>query len=376
VLVLCPSAEHTFTLFVRPRDAERERWTGMRGGVDAARDLFGAGAAHPIGELTRQLPTILAGATRIFAPFEMQRHEVVDAVHAVLHQGSHARARTGRGASAWLDARTLLAPMRLIKDAGEVARIRAAAHITVEAFTALAQALHGLRHEYEAESVIEHAFRVRGAQGPAFPTIAAGGANATVLHYPANNAPLPHDGLLLVDAGARADMYCADVTRTYPVSGRFTSVQREMYEVVRSAHAAAIACIEAGRRVAEMEDAALRALTAGMVELGLLSGDVDGLLEQRAYRRFFPHRVSHWLGLDVHDVGDYMAEGHPVSLAPGMVLTVEPGLYVPPEDESAPASLRGAGIRLEDDVLVTAAGCEVLTASLALLPDDIEALAR
>jgi Xaa-Pro aminopeptidase len=374
VLVLCPSAEHTFSLFVRPRNAERERWSGMRGGVAAAREVFGADAAHPVGDLARLLPSLLEGAARVFAPFELQRPDVLEVLRATLQQGSRTRARTGRGAAAWLDARALLGPMRLIKDAGEIASVRAAARITVDAFGALAQSLHGLRHEYEAETVIEHAFRMAGALGPAFPTIAAAGANATVLHYTTNSAALPRDGLLLVDAGARAAMYCADVTRTFPVSGRFTNAQRDMYEVVRAAHTAAVACLSAGRCLADMEDAALRALTAGMVELGLLAGDVEGLIERREYRRFFPHRVSHWLGLDVHDAGDYVMDGKPVRLQPGMVLTVEPGLYVPAEDESAPRPLRGTGIRLEDDVLITAGPPEVLTTSMALHPDDVEAL--
>jgi Xaa-Pro aminopeptidase len=374
VLVLAPSATPRFTLFVRPRDPERERWTGVRGGVDAAREVFGADSAHAIDELPRLLPQLIAGAARIHAPFDGARPEIDLLLRSTVQQSARSRPRTGRGATALVDARTVLAPLRAIKDVHEIALMRAAARITVESFRDLAAALPSLRFEYEAESVIEHGFRRRGAWGAAFPTIAAGGANATVLHYTANSAALPRAGLLLVDAGARMDMYCADVTRTFPVSGRFDGLQREAYDVVRAAHAAAVAQVAPGRSSADLEDAALRVLTTGMVSLGLLQGDVDGLIERREYRRYFPHRVSHWLGLDVHDAGDHMADGAPVPLREGMVLTIEPGLYVPEHDEAVPAPLRGLGIRLEDDALVTADGAELLTGGLEIDAAAVEAL--
>ncbi|HSJ10972.1 MAG TPA: aminopeptidase P family protein [Longimicrobiales bacterium] len=375
VLVLCPSAEQPFTLFVRPRDADRERWSGARGGEEAARERYGADAAFDIAELVNRLPSLVGKALTLFAPIESGRAEVDAAVSAAVSAGRRARARTGRGAGALADPHALLAPLRVRKDEHELALMRQAARITVEGFADAARAVRGATGEWQVEAALEHGFRSRGAMGPAFPSIVAGGANATVLHYVSNAAPLVPGSLLLVDAGARADMYCADVSRTLPVDGRFTPEQRDLYEVVRAAHGAALACVQPGRAADELENAALRVLVDGMRDLGLLSGDTDTLLEQRAYRRYYPHRTSHWLGLDVHDPADYVdAAGTALGLEAGMVLTIEPGLYLPADDEDAPAALRGTGIRLEDDVLVTPIGHEVLTAALPLAPDDVEAL--
>jgi Xaa-Pro aminopeptidase len=372
VLVLCPSAEHAFTLFVRPRDVDRERWTGARGGMEAARDVFGADAAHPVAELTERLPKLLEGAGCAYALLETGRAAVDDALRRALVHGRRSRPRTGRGVQTITDPHVLLAPMRLRKDAAELHSMRVAADITVQAFGDAARDLAAAKHEYEVEAALEYGFRRRGAAGPAFPTIAAAGANATVLHYTANEAPLRAGDLLLVDAGARADMYCADITRTFPLGGRFSPQQRAVYDIVLAAHDAAIACVAPGRTAADLDDAALRVLVQGMIDLRLLEGDVDDMIAQREYRRYFPHRVSHWLGLEVHDAGDYAAGEGPVELEEGMVLTVEPGLYVPAHDMSAPRQLRGIGVRLEDDVLVTGAGADVLTDALALRPEDVE----
>jgi Xaa-Pro aminopeptidase len=375
VLVLCPSADQPFTLFVRPRDPDRERWSGVRGGVDAARERHDADAAFDVAELGKKLPSLVAKALTLFAPVESGRTDVDAAVRAAVSAGRRTRARTGRGAGALADPHALLAPLRVRKDEHELALMRRAARITVDGFTDAARALRGAAGEWEVEAALEHGFRSRGAMGPAFPSIVAGGDNATVLHYVGNAAPLVPGSLLLIDAGARADMYCADVSRTFPVDGRFTPAQRALYEVVRAAHGAALACVHPGRGADELEDAALRVLVDGMRDLGLLHGSTDELLEQRVYRRYYPHRTSHWLGLDVHDPADYVdAAGAALRLEAGMVLTIEPGLYIPADDEDAPAALRGTGIRLEDDVLVTATGHEVLTAALPLAPDDVEAL--
>lgn len=376
VLVLCPSADAPFTLFVRPRDADRELWTGTRGGVEAARDVFGADTAYPIAALADELPRLLAGASHAFAALETGRADVDTALSAALASARRSRPRHGRGVHTVMDPHVLLAPMRLRKDAAEQAAMRAAADISVHAFEETARALHTMKHEYEVEAAIEYGFRRRGAAGPAFPTIAATGANATVLHYTANMAQLGEGDLLLVDAGARAGMYCADITRTFPVGGRFTSEQRAVYDVVLAAHDAVIACIAPGRSAAGLDDVALRTLVQGMIDLRLLDGAVDDLIDRKEYRRYFPHRVSHWLGLEVHDAGDYAVAGEPVKLEPGMVLTVEPGLYIPAGDTSAPVALRGVGVRLEDDVLITDSGVDVLTRGLAIRPEDVEALLR
>lgn len=374
VLVLCPSADDPFTMFVRPRDAERELWTGARGGVEAAREEYRADGAHPVAELTERLPKLLAGASQAYAALDTGRPEVDAAIRAMLASARLTRPRQGRGVHTLTDPHVLLAPMRLRKDATEIAALRAAAEITVHAFDEVARGLHAMRHEYEVEAALEYGFRRRGATGAAFPTIAASGANATVLHYTVNNAALREGDLLLVDAGARANMYCADITRTFPLGGRFTAEQRAVYDIVLAAHDAVIACIAAGRKTADLDEAALRTLTQGMLDLRLLEGSMDELIEKREYRRYFPHRASHWLGLDVHDAGDYAVAGEPMQLEAGMVLTVEPGLYIPAGDTSAPQRLRGIGVRLEDDVLVAATGCDVLTGRLPIRPGEVEAL--
>jgi Xaa-Pro aminopeptidase len=374
VLVLAPGADAEFTLFVRERDAERERWTGRRGGVEAAGDAFGADAAHPLGELAGRLPKLVAAASLLYAPLQSGRPEFDAALLHVLALARRERPRTGHGAVGVMHPHAVLAPLRLIKDEHEIALMREAARITAAAFETASQSIRRADGEWQVEAALEHAFRNAGALGPAFPSIVAGGANATVLHYVSNDAALRRDDLLLLDAGARYEMYCADITRCYPVGGHFTDRQRDVYDIVLRAHDAAIAAVRPGARHAQVEDAALAVLAEGMIELGLLDGTVEAVLEGREYRRYFPHRVSHWLGLDVHDVGDYVARGESVVLEAGMVLTVEPGLYIAAEDDSAPDALRGTGVRLEDDVLVTADGCEVLTAGLAVRADEVEAL--
>jgi Xaa-Pro aminopeptidase len=375
VLVLCPSAEAPCTLFVRPRDPDRERWTGVRGGVEAAREQFGADAAHPVAELPERLPQLIAGVDLLYVALESGRPEVDAVVRLAVAEARRSRPRTGRGPHTIVDPRLLLGPMRLVKDAREIELVREAARITADAFVAAARSIRGAAGEWQVEAALEHAFRNAGASGPAFPSIVAGGANATVLHYITNDAPLRDGELVLVDGGARFRMYCGDVSRTFPVSGRFTTAQRELYDVVLRAHDAAIAEVAVGRTVADVHDAADRVLAEGLVGIGLLEGPAAGVLERGEHRRYYPHRTSHWLGLDVHDVGDYaLPGGAPVRLRPGMVLTVEPGLYVPADDDAAPAALRGTGVRLEDDLLVTADGHENLTAAMPITADDIEAL--
>jgi Xaa-Pro aminopeptidase len=375
VLVLCPSAESPFTLFVRPRDAEREQWTGVRGGVDAARERYGADAAWALDQLDAELPRLTAGADVLYAPFASGRPAVDAAIGRVLAAARRSRPRTGRGPHTHADPRVLLAPMRLRKDEHEQQLIREAAGLTARAFAEAARVVTRAAGEWQVEAAVEHVFRREGAAGPAFATIAAGGANATVLHYVQNDAPLTPGDLLLVDAGARYRMYCSDISRTWPVSGRFTDAQRAVYEIVRRAHDVAVAEIAPGRGAADMHRAAVRVLAEGMIGLGLLDGTVDDAIARGDYRRYYPHRTSHWLGLDVHDVGDYVdAAGADARLEPGMVLTVEPGLYIPPDDAAAPPALRGVGIRLEDDVVVTAGGHDVLTAGLPMEPDEVEAM--
>lgn len=375
VLVLCPAAEHPYTLFVRPRDEERERWSGVRGGVEAARERFGADAAHPLADLPAELPKLIGNVAVLHARPETGRTDFDAALRAVLVASRRDRPRTGSGVHSLTDSRVLLGPLRQRKDEHEIEQIRAAADVTVAAFEDAARALGTAAGEWQIEAALEHGMRHRGAQGSAFPSIVAGGGNAAVLHYIANSDALRAGELVLVDAGARCGMYCADISRTWPVGGRFDAAQRELYDLVRAAHGAAVAAAAPGAPAGALHEAALHVLVDGMRQLGLLHGSRDEIIERQTYRRYYPHRTSHWLGLDVHDVGDYVHDdGRPVLLEAGMVLTVEPGLYVPPDDTAAPASLRGMGVRLEDDVLMHDDGCELLTGALPIDADAVERL--
>jgi Xaa-Pro aminopeptidase len=368
VLVLGPAdADAPFTLFVRERDPERELWTGVRGGPEAAREVYGADAALPLSQLDAQLATRLAGADHLYFRFGAGPAHLDRLVLAQLAAGQARRPRHGTGLHTVSDPGLLLDELRLIKDAHELAALREAARITVESFREAHALVRAGVGEWELEAALEAGFRSRGANGPAFPSIVASGVNATVLHYVSNARALAPGELVLLDAGARAGMYCADVTRTWPADGRMTRAQQELYDVVRSAHAAAIACVRPGTSSAAPHEAAVRALVEGLVALGVLHGDPAELAaEPDRYRRCYPHRTSHWLGLDTHDVGDYVRNGAPRPLEPGMVLTIEPGLYIGAQDLDAPAPLRGTGIRLEDDVVVTVDGCEVITAALEI----------
>jgi Xaa-Pro aminopeptidase len=357
VLVLNPaSADEPFTMFVRPRDPARELWTGARGGIEAAREHFGASAAYPIHELSQRLPPLLATSDVVFARLGAGRPELDGILQRVLADARSKRPRTGRAPHTLTDPGEILDGMRLLKDETELTLIREATRITSEAFIeTLARVRSGVG-EWEIEASIEHGFRSRGASGPAFPTIAATGANATVLHYIANNAAARDGDLLLLDAGARYHMYCGDITRTVPVSGTFTTEQRDLYDIVRAAGEAAIAATRPGAIVDAPHAEVQRVLAEGLIGLGILDGTVESVIQdEQGLKRFYPHRTSHWLGLDVHDVGAYATRAGPVTLEPNMVLTIEPGLYLPE---------KGIGIRIEDDVVVTKDGCEVLTSAV------------
>ena len=378
VLVLGPAnGDAPFTLFVRARDEERERWTGARGGVEQAKERFGAHAAHSVEALGEKLPDLLAPTSTIYARLGAGRPEVDAVVLAVLERARRARPRTGKGPRTLVDPGVLLDEMRLVKDAAEIEAIRTSARITIETFREAARAIRSGTPEYVVEAALEAGFRRRGADGPAFPSIVASGPNAVVLHYITNERVMEAGELVLLDAGARNAVYCADLSRTFPVGGHFTADQRVLYDAVRAARDAGVAAAVAGATVDDVHIAAVRELLAGLVELGCLDGPVDALLEperEREIRAFYPHRTSHWLGLDVHDVGDYVVDGRSRALEPGMVLTVEPGLYIPTSAVAPAAALRGTGIRIEDDVLITPEGNEVLTAALPVAAAAVEAL--
>lgn len=382
--VLAVIADATTTrsiLFCRDRNEEREIWDGFRHGQDRARERFGFDEARSITTLDEAMPKLLADRAAVFHPLaagaatDAQVQRWLDAVRA--------QARAGVAApSAAFDVRSLLDEMRLVKDGVEVDTLRRAARISAAAHVRAMRATAPGRREYEIEAELLHEFRRQGSQFPAYGSIVAGGANACVLHYRENDQELRAGTLLLIDAGCELDNYASDITRTFPVDGRFSGAQRALYDVVLAAQAAAIAATRPGARFTDPHDAAVRVLVQGMVDCGLLTGTVDGAIESGAYKRFYMHRTSHWLGLDVHDCGDYREPGTVAPdgaekpwrlLRPGMVLTIEPGLYVRAADDVPPA-MHDIGIRIEDDALVTDDGCEILTADVPKAPDDIEAL--
>jgi Xaa-Pro aminopeptidase len=370
--VIAPGRPQPFTLFVRPRDPERETWTGRRAGVEGARERFGADAAFAIDALASELPRLIDGAEDLlFVPGEDG-----DLDRLVLDAIARARAGERRGLRAPRrigDLRWTLHELRLIKDDDALAKLRRAVTVTREAHVGAMRAARDGVHEYEVEALIDYTFRKAGGF-PGYGTIVGGGENATILHYVDNDRPLQRGELLLVDAGGEIDGFTADVTRTYPIGARFSPAQRRCYELVLAVEKACVAAVRPGNTVDKIHEQAVDLLTRGMVELGLLSGSPAELIENGAYKRFYMHRTSHWLGMDVHDVGFYAVDGKPRPLEAGMVLTVEPGLYIAPDAADVAAEYRGIGIRVEDDVLVTAGGHENLTVSIPKEVDELEAL--
>ena len=373
LVVLRPGHEAMrFVMFVRPRDPAEETWTGRRAGVEGAVRDFGADAAFTPAELDGKLAEILAGAEEIHFPFG--REPALDAAVARLLGRLRVAERRGTRAPLRLvDARLTLHEMRLIKSPQEVAIQRRAAEITAEAHIAAMIAARAAVGEHEIEALIDYTFRKNGGTGPGYPTIVGGGDNATILHYVENRAPLVRGQLLLVDAGCEIDGYTADVTRTSPIGARFSAAQRRLYEAVLETQIAAIEAVKPGATLDGIHKQVVEQLTRHMVSLGLLSGDVPALIEAGAFKQFYMHRTSHWLGMDVHDVGFYSEGGASRPLLPGMVLTIEPGLYVA-ADAQVPAEYRGLGVRIEDDILVTKDGYDNLTVTTPKSVADIESL--
>lgn len=373
VAVLTPhDAASTFTLFLRPRDAAREAWSGHRIGLERAGELFGADAVHPIEELSARLPELLRPAEAIHYPVGANAR--IDAiVAAALVDARRQRQRSGVGPTALVDLEAATGSMRVAKEPAEIERMRRAAEIGAEGHLAAMRRARPGAGEWEIQAALEGTFLAHGAAIPAFPSIVAGGANATVLHYVENRSRVRDGDLILIDAGAEWGMYNSDITRTFPASGRFSADQRALYDVVLAAERAAIEAVRPGAPFSSVHDAAVRVLTDGMIDLGLLPpSQIETAIESDAYKRFYLHQTSHWLGLDVHDVGLYREGGDWVSLQPGMVLTIEPGLYIPADAGDAPARFRGVGIRIEDDVVVTESGHEILTRHVPVDPEEIE----
>ena len=373
VAVLSTVGEQAFTLFVRPRDKEREIWNGRRAGTEGAMQAFGADQAFELGRLDEELPRLVGAARTLFYRLGGD-DEQFDLRLGKLLRHLRARARAGLNAPPRLeDPGQIVHELRLRKEPGEVAALRKAVEATRRGHLAAMQAGRPGSHEYELHALLEREFRHGGGRGWGYYPIVAAGANATVLHYNDNRVQVGAGELVLIDAGAEHDLYTADVTRTFPADGRFSDAQRACYQLVLDAADACIARTRPGETIDGLHDLAVRILTEGMVKLGLLQGEVDALIKDSAFRRYYMHRTSHWLGLDVHDVGSYrLADGSPRPLEPGMVFTIEPGIYIAADDAQAPAQFRGIGIRIEDDILVTAQGHENLTVEIPRTVEDVE----
>jgi Xaa-Pro aminopeptidase len=371
-VLLRPGADEPFVMFVRPRDPEREVWDGRRAGVEGACATYSADAAYPNTELAEKLPELIANLDTLY--YSLGDNSAFDQRLIRAVAGLRRRERHGfRPPRHIADPRFVLHELRLLKTPDEIATLRRAAEITCEAHrAAMAMAAPGVT-EYELEAAIDYTFRRRGGTGPGYTTIVGAGDNATILHYIENVSPLADGDLVLIDAGCELDFYTADVTRTFPASGRFSEPQRRCYEVVLEAQKRAIDMARPGVTIDEIHETTVRVLTEGMIELGLLAGTAEQRIEDESYKRYYMHRTSHWLGLDVHDAGTYTVDGLPRPLGPGMVITIEPGLYVAAADDDAPAELRGIGIRIEDDVLITEGGNDVLTTAAPKEIAEVEA---
>ena len=387
VLVVTADGAHRSILFCRERDAERETWDGLRFGPDGAREAFGIEYAQSIATLDETMTSLLANCPAIWVSLGSE-----PALDARINRWlSAVRSQSRAGVSApshAIDVRSAIDEMRLIKDSLEIETMRRAAVISADAHKRAMRTTRPGQFEYQVEAELLHEFRSRGAQSVAYGSIVAGAENACILHYRDNDARLRAGSLLLIDAGCEVDGYASDITRTFPVDGHFSGPQRAIYDIVLAAQHAAMAATAPGARFIDPHDAAVRVLTQGLIDEHLIAGPVEDAIAQGTYKRFYMHRTGHWLGMDVHDVGDYREPNSPWSdpgtdssalerpwrtLQPGMVLTIEPGLYIRAADD-VPAGFHDVGIRIEDDALVTSAGYEILTAGVPTAADAIEAL--
>lgn len=374
VLVLIPGREHgESVLFCRERNPEKERWDGFRAGPEGAVADFGLDDAFPIDDIDEILPGMIEGRSRVYysmgldAQFDARVMEWINVIRSKVRSGAQPPGE-------FIALEHYLHDMRLYKSAAEIRVMEQAAQISAEAHCRAMRLCRPGLHEYQLEAELVGHFMRRGSRSPAYPSIVGGGANGCVLHYIDNAAVLRDGDLVLIDAGCELDYYAADITRTFPVNGRYSPEQRALYEVVLAAQSAAIEAVKPGNHWNQPHEAALRVLVEGLVDLGILKGKVEDLIDQEAYKPFYMHRTGHWLGMDVHDVGDYKVGAAWRVLEPGMVLTVEPGLYISPGQDGVDPRWQGIGIRIEDDVTVTREGCRVLTADVPKTVAEIEAL--
>jgi len=374
VIALIPGREHgEYVLFCRERDPERELWDGLRAGQDGAIAHYGADDAFPIGDIDDILPGLIEGRERVY--YAIGTNETFD--HQLMEWIKMIRSKARQGAqppSEFVALDHLLHDMRLYKSANEVKVMRHAAEISARAHVNAMRASRAGLREYHLEAELDYEFRKGGAKMPAYGSIVAAGKNACVLHYRENDAALEDGDLVLIDAGCEIDCYASDITRTFPVNGKFSPEQKAIYELVLAANEEAFKHIAPGKHWNEAHEATVRVITAGLVELGLLEGDVEELIAAEAHKAFYMHRAGHWLGLDVHDVGDYKIGGEWRVLEPGMAMTVEPGIYIAADNQDVARKWRGIGVRIEDDVVVTKTGCEILTSGVPKAVAEIEAL--
>ncbi|MEC7986727.1 MAG: aminopeptidase P N-terminal domain-containing protein [Myxococcota bacterium] len=373
VLLFRPQSEQPFVMFVQPKDRSKEIWTGRRPGPVGAVEDFGASAAYPISELRKRLPSLLQGFPRLHHCFAQNAENDKILMKALASARKLAKGNGMSYPEVFLDLSHTLHRLRLYKRPEEIEIMRKAAAITNEAHRAAMTITKPGVHEYELESIISHTFRKNGAVGTGYTSIVGGGENAVILHYIENDAVLEDDTLVCVDAGCEYQWYTADVTRTWPVNGTFNSAQKRLYEAVLKSQYAAIDAARVGNQFLDVHHAAIESLVESLIELGFLEGEVQEHVAEQSYRKWYMHGTSHWLGMDVHDVGPYAAMGESIALEPGMVLTIEPGLYVAGDDEDAPEEFRGMGIRIEDDILISADGPVNLTEAVPKTVADIEA---
>lgn len=372
VCVLAPGhSKYEYALFVRPRDKEREIWNGYRSGVEGAMQDFHAEIAYTTDSLEESLGEFLYNAPALY--YSLNRYpewdhrilQVIDKVKGLHRQGIYPP-------GAIIDPSAILSDMRLYKKADELEVLQHAVEISAQAHLAAMKATKPMKYEYEVQAVVEYAFRSKGSMRNGYPSIVGSGPNSCILHYINNTRQMQTGDLLLIDAGAEFDYYTGDITRTFPVSGRFTPQQKAVYELVLDAQQKAIAAVKPGNTIMQVHEMTVRNLTEGMISLGLLTGSVDENIQEEHYKKYYMHRTSHWLGIDVHDAGRYKTHDSWRVLEPGMVLTVEPGIYIAPDDEHE--AFRSIGVRIEDDVLVTDDGHRVLSASCPKQVAELEAL--
>ncbi len=377
ICVIAPDhPKHQYILFVRPKDKQAEIWNGKRVGVKDARKRYGADKAYPIEKFSEKIGRYLQGAERLY--YTLGSNQDVDSeILARFTRSVRSRIRSGKGFDTLVDPSPILSELRLIKNETELQRTRLATEITVAGHVAAMKAVRPGLYEYELEALVESTFRMNGANDIAFPTIVASGGNATTLHYTTNDCRIEDETLVLIDAGAEYGRYSGDVTRTFPANGTFTEAQREIYQIVLAAHYAIIDSIRPGVSIDEPHQKSIELLTEGMLSLGLLKGKARKLIKKEAYRQFYMYRIGHMLGLDVHDVNCvHEPSGDFKTFQPGMVMTIEPGLYVAADTKDVPPAYLGIGVRIEDDILVTETGCEVLTDDVPKEIDEVEALVQ